>query len=269
LITRRLANDEFAFYGRRVAEYEREVTYPLGADRFSIDHGADYFSFFRRLRGRPECADDLRYYVVEDGGRLRGVLAAVRRVFPSASGPRASWYVCDLKAIQNARGVMSPLLRCSRDDAFVAEPSAYAISMNRQDGSNPLVDIAQRFAGTWRFETRRLVVFSLDFAAVARARSVLADRFGAISFLSLRGVKDIVLASSGEAMPLYHLQHGPLAERGRPDAAPNAMHMFCLCETDRAVPSLAALDIAPTASATVLVVGESGPDPALFLTSDI
>ena len=36
-------------YQDRVAALERLASYPLGDDRFELDHGPDYFAFFDRL----------------------------------------------------------------------------------------------------------------------------------------------------------------------------------------------------------------------------
>jgi hypothetical protein len=40
---------ERAPYAERVVQLEAGASYPLGDDRFTLDHGEDYFAFFDRL----------------------------------------------------------------------------------------------------------------------------------------------------------------------------------------------------------------------------
>ena len=75
---RELRNEEWKVFESRIADLEKGTSYPLGEDRFEIDHGADYFAFFTRL-------GQLRYYVVLDGDRVVAVAAAILRSVPPAS----------------------------------------------------------------------------------------------------------------------------------------------------------------------------------------
>ena len=49
LSIRELHNEEWEIFQSRIAGLEKGTSYPLGKDRFEIDHGEDYFAFFTRL----------------------------------------------------------------------------------------------------------------------------------------------------------------------------------------------------------------------------
>jgi hypothetical protein len=270
----RLLPGELARYGPRIAALERDVRYPLGADRFRIDHGRDYFAFFSRLRGgmgHPPTDDDLRYYVARDGEEIRGVLAAVRRIVPARSGVRAVWYLCDLKAAPGApaAGVMPGLLAAFRTDAFRAPRAAYAVSMNAADGSNRLVALAARYVPDLALRTSRLSLFSLDHARWRATASRIRSVLGVTSFLSLAGIKDIVLESDDRPLELLHLQHGPLAAPGNAEPSERSVIMFCAPDSSRLVEVLRREGIAPNATATYLAAGIDDVDPAFVSTSEI
>lgn len=72
---RELRNEEWKVFRSRIADLEQATSYPLGGDRFEIDHGEDYFAFFTRL-------GQLYYYVVLDGDRGVAVAAAILRCVP-------------------------------------------------------------------------------------------------------------------------------------------------------------------------------------------
>ena len=70
---RELSGDDFAAYQAAVCALEHGVTSPLGHDRFAIDHGSDYFAFFRRLGG-------LAYFVALDALRGPGISELLGRL---------------------------------------------------------------------------------------------------------------------------------------------------------------------------------------------
>ncbi len=244
---------------------ERGIRYPLGADRFEIDHGDDPFRFFRRL-------GEARTFAAYERGRLAGVLTSVLRSIPTRhGGRRPAHYLCDLKAAPGRRGtrVLRPLV-----DAFEAhtppDAPAYGISMNAADGSNRLVRLAPRLFDGVR-AAAELRLHSLDAADAARAAPLLADRHGRPpTWASLAGVKDIVLESTGRPMPLVHAQVGPLAAAGgSPEPVDGAVHMFCHVAGDPLEARLRAEGLVPSAGATVLARGLDDVTFDFVLTSDI
>jgi hypothetical protein len=96
----------------RLADFERQFDYPLGAaDRFRISHGADYTRFFRAM-GRATLL------VMEEGAAIAGVLATVVRQLRGPDGSECeAVYLGDLKVAPSARGgrALAGLLRGARD----------------------------------------------------------------------------------------------------------------------------------------------------------
>lgn len=246
--------------GPRIAAMERSIDYPLGTDRFRIDHGTDYFAFFRRL-------GDLTYLVAQDGPHLLGVLAMVRCRFPAGA-----WYACDLKVQPGARGQLlgRRLAHTFAARHVTAHTRGYAISMNPALQPNRVVALLRRFQLGIE-PGPQLLLFSLDAPAMHRVAPLLTRRHGRLSYLSLCGVKDIVLHSTGRPMDLLHAQFGPRADHhgARGEPSPGATHMFCMPESDALVAELRNLGIAPAADATVVHRGMPDQDWSFILTSDI
>lgn len=259
---RRLEPGEYAALGPRIAAIEGDVEYPLGADRFRIDHGDDYFAFFRRM-------GELTYFAGFDPGaregRLLGVLAAVRCRHPDA------WYLCDLKVRPEERGrpIAAGLLRAFIATCVTREERAYAISMNPDAGDNRVVRLLRRLGGDRTRADVLLQLFSLDAHAMRRFEPALRALRGDLSYLSLLGRKEIILRSTGRPMPLLHVQFGPRAEQGDPSPRDGHVHMFCTPSGDPLDQAVRAAGHAPTASATVLHAGLEDVDWSFVLTSDI
>ncbi|MGQ0801105.1 MAG: hypothetical protein ACT4NL_13490 [Pseudomarimonas sp.] len=246
------------------------MSYPLGNDRFAIDHGEDYFAFFRRL-------GDLAYFVALDGQHVVAVCAAVMRRLPPVAGAIAekAWYVCDLKVHPDYReqripwqiflhGFPGKYARCQR---------GYAISMNPGDGRpNRVVRMATRFSLAPICLAATLGIYSLSAQEMRATEGILRRHLGPIGYLSLAKVKDIVLQSSGAPMPLLHLQHGPeLAGSSATIAEPvdGHVHMFCLPINDPLALQLSELGMSPGATASVIHHRMSRWNWRFVLTSDI
>lgn len=243
----------------QLARFEREFSYPLGNDRFAIDHGADYLAFFRDL-GEPKT------FVATVAGAVAGVLVAVRRRLPAPV-----WYLCDLKVAPafGALGLGRALLQAFARAHLDRGSRAFGISMDPAVGENRMVRLARRCPSFPVAEGPRLAVFSLDFATWRRVEPVLTRALGPLACYDPRGRKDIVLASSGLPMPLLHLQHGPLARAHLTPPRAGATHMLCLPHQDALVAELAAAGVAAGATASVLHVGMGDFAWRHVLTSDI
>jgi hypothetical protein len=238
-------HDEFA-------AFERAFVYPLGADRFHIDHGADYLAFFRSL-GEPFP------FVAEADGRLIGLLVAVRRRIAG----RDVFYLCDLKVTPDARvaGVANAHLG-------PATP-AFGISMNAEGGGNRMVRVAMRCPEAAPLRVAAIALFSLDVEAWQRVMPLLRDELGPLCLHDPRGTKDIVLASTGAPMPLLHVGHGPLRRGTVVEPRPGSVLMLCLPADDVVIARLRAEGVMPSATATVLLRHMDDFDVRSVLTSDI
>jgi GNAT superfamily N-acetyltransferase len=249
-----------------VASLERGTTYPLGEDRFEIDHGPDYFAFFDRL-------GELTYLVAYDGAQAVAVGCGVLREVAPRQGeePQRVWYVADLKVRPSHRGQRLPwrlLMSC-----FVRKYGqcrrGYAISMDPSDGSeNRILRMVKRFR-VLPVSAFTLWLYSLDAAQMAAVAPALAQALGPLSYLSLRGVKDIVLQRTGQPMPLLHVQHGPCGARGLDAPQEGHVHMLCLPSDDPLHAVLRGAGHGPSATATVIHHRMGGFDWRFLLTSDI
>jgi hypothetical protein len=255
---------ERAAHAPGIAALEAGASYPLGDDRFTVDHGDDYFAFFDRL-------GEARHVLAVEGDEVIAVGCGVVRTIPRGDSCFEAWYLCDLKVRPDARGRHLPLrilaaafpsgvLRCRR---------GYAISMDPPDRENPVVRLLGRFALVPIRRVARLVLFSLDARAMSEAAALLERARGPIGYRSLRGIKDVVLASTGRPMPLLHVQHGPLGDAALGEPQAGSVHMFCVQEDDPLVVSLRGAGLEPSATASVLAHGLDGVRYDFVLTSDI
>jgi len=274
----RIAPAERAAFQDRLAALERIAVYPLGDDRFRLDHGRDYFAFFDRL-------GEVLYAACLEGDALAAVACGMLRRVPFRQGaaPRRTWYLADLKVHPDHRGRHLPLrmlgrfflwnyLRCAR---------GYAISMNPAGGAPNRI---ARLVGRWRWSpitpAGTLLLWSLDRDAMARAAPVIERHRGPLTFRSLEGVKDLTLESTGRRMPLLHAEWPRGEARATmPDPAregvivgsPQAghVHMVCAPEGDPLALDLAAQGLAPAATASILAHRMHGCDWRFVLTSEI
>lgn len=249
-----------------IAALEEHARYPLGDDTFRLDHGSDYFAFFRRL-------GDVHYYAALAKGEPVAVGAGVLRRVPFRAGerPRRAWYLCDLKVRPDFRGGHLPLKMLGRAflPCYLRCRRGYAITMNPPAGPNRVVRLLARFEWVPIRFARILEIYSFDAGAMERLRPLVERYRGPISFLSLRGKKDLVLDRAGAPLPLLHVQHGPCAEAGVRNPAPDHVHMLCAPAGDELSAALRASDVSPSATASIVESGMHHADWRFILTSDI
>jgi hypothetical protein len=288
-----------------IVAIEQSATYPLGDDFFQLDHGHNYFAFFDRL-------GEVNYYAALDNQQVAAVGAGILRQIPYRFGEtiQPAWYLCDLKVHPQyqhqhlswriLRHALYPnILRCAQ---------GYAILMNPGDGSpNRLARIFERLSFVKFRLATTLNIYSLDAATMHNLEPLLAAHRGEISYLSLRGIKDLRLQSTGQMLPLLHVQwgasyqirfhHPPCLKegesrgmgegktlrqkkgvvhpdlvsvaKGNPTPIPGYTHMFCAPETDDLSQILTAKQIYPNATASVISHGMDNSDWRFILTSDI
>ncbi|HBP18648.1 MAG TPA: hypothetical protein DEA08_12790 [Planctomycetes bacterium] len=251
----------------RIAALEAAAVYPLGDDFFQIDHGPDYFAFFDRL-------GDLVYYAAFAGDRVAAVAAGILRQVPCAPGrrPRPAWYLCDLKVHPDFRRQRIPLkmLRASFLPNVLRCRRGYAITMNPAEGENPVVRLASHWRWTPIHFAATLQLYSCDADQMRALEPLVREHRGPVGYLSLSGVKDIVLQSTGEPLPLLHLVHGPeVARQTHTEPLPGATHMFCTPAGDPLDRAVQAAGHEPGSSASVIQHGMGRCDWRFVLTSEI
>lgn len=261
--------EEFFAYKSRVAELEGKASYPLGPnERFKIDHGDDYFAFFRRM-------GELHYFVALDGERVVGVGAGILRDIPFTEGaaPQKSWYLCDLKVDPEYRGTFIPMqmFKSAAWNAFKCT-RGYAISMNPPSGQNRIVKMFNDHGWIPISPPKQLGIFSFDKQQVEAHRSIIEHHRGPMSYLSLKGKKDLILESTKAPLPLLHVQFDRIAgsepllveapEEGH-------THMFCALQDSLLSQELGRHGVEPVATASILSRGMETTDWSFVLTSDI
>ena len=262
-----LPNEEWKVFQSQIAGLEKGTSYPLGEDRFEIDHGEDYFAFFTRL-------GQLHYYVVLDGDRVVAVVAAILRRVPATSRekPKAVWYLCDLKVHPEYRGRYLPVSICVHafPKLYPLTPHAYAVSMDAdRERPNRVALMLKRFSLAPMSIATKLGIVSLDAKRMQKVEPILREHFGCVSYLSLEGKKDIILQSTCAPMPLLHVQFGPCAEHGLTQPLDDSVHMFCVSMDHPLVEVLEHQAIYPSATATVIHHRMEKWDWGFILTSDI
>ncbi len=252
----------------QIVALERKAVYPLGpSESFVIDHGRDYFAFFKRL-------GELHYFTATENGQLAGVGAGILRDIPLQRGqpPQKAWYLCDLKIDPEFRGHHIPMhifaraawhaFKCSR---------GYAISMNPATGENRMAKMFKRYSWLSVSEPKTLALFSCNQVEMRQLKPILERHRGPVSFLSLQGKKDLILQSTGRPMPLLHAQFGPCrAEQPTCDEPQEGYtHMFCTATADPLYTELTSQNVAPAATASIISRGMDSSDWSFILTSDI
>lgn len=253
-----------ARFGPGIEALDAGASYPLGADRFRLDHGPDYFAFFDRL-------GEARHEVAIEHDEVLAVGCGVLRSIPTRSRPIAAWYLCDLKVRPDARGRHIPLrlFATAFPSGYATCRRGYAISMDPPERENPVVRLLGRFPLVPIRRVARLVLYSLDAAAMRDVAPRLLHHRGVIGYRSLAGVKDVVLESTGLPMPLWHVQHGVFADPTRTEPIAGGVHMFCVPDDDPLALELTRAGIEPSATASVLAHGLDELRYDFVLTSDI
>ncbi len=111
--------------GKALTEFERQFTYPLGAnDSFSISHGEEYLTFFQAI-------GEAVVLVIEEEGRVLGTLAAAVRPLQIPTGevhPVA--YLADLKLVREVRFRLPRYVRAMSEHLRVPNNCGYAVVMD-------------------------------------------------------------------------------------------------------------------------------------------
>jgi len=246
-------------------EESTNVMYPLGKDKkFSISHGKDYFAFFRRLGA-------LHYFLTfqenKDDSEERALIgtgAAIKRRF----GNHRFYYLCDLKTHPKARGQrLTTRLLMHWLPTYKHNMTGYLVSMDPSS-----IGVESIFASVLSISKGpKLLIYHIDALDMFFVQALfLEDAWGKISYLSLKGKKDLLLDGK-EPMPIYHLQHGPFAEHTdlMYPTVLKAKYMFAVIQGSKLAKNVELLLKKSTITATVISRGMEWSNWNWILTSDI
>ena len=174
-------------YSQKMQDFEKEFTYPLGNQSFSIQHGttSDYFTFFEGL-------GEVHFLVIEDNNKVVGAICAVLK---------DTWYLCDFKISQAYRGkkLYRKLMLKYFLPLYLKNQTMFAVNMS-PPSKNKIFTHTQRILKYFniQIESRYLSQFT------GKDLSHFNEKFWKEHYIvTNNGNKDIVI--EGKCVPLYHI----------------------------------------------------------------
>jgi hypothetical protein len=251
-------------YENSIAELEKIASYPLGEDRFTIDHGSDYFAFFDRL-------GETVFHIYLDGPKVVALGAAVLRTIPNTDGKEQKvWYLCDLKVHPDCRGAGIPIKMANRGflRSLWTSRRLYGISMDQpRQKQNRVAKLLNHFKWLPINIEEGLEIYQLSLEQLNNLD--LIKYVGEFSSRSLISIKDIVLESTGNPLNLWHVQHGCKAQHCDKQGSKDGTYMICSPEHSRLSRYLKNEGIPHSSTATIIHSGMNKFNWDFILTSDI
>jgi hypothetical protein len=195
----------YEIYNKHIKEFEYKLShwYPLGEDEFKIDHGNNYFKFFRRL-------GEVFYYAVFNSDIIVGTICCVYRVLNNIK----MFYMCDLKfdkCVRN-KGLMIQILCKIIPICVLKTNKFYAISMNN-DQPNKILEMCQHIGNKCGVNVKNsgeLCLYSFNYEEMMRFQNIVflyksykcKIDIKNIRYVSLKNIKDLLVKNkNGEVTP--------------------------------------------------------------------
>ncbi|MCX6119633.1 MAG: hypothetical protein NT027_19010 [Proteobacteria bacterium] len=212
-------------YSLKLQELEKEFCYPFGDEFFRIDHGRNYFNFFRAI-GKPT----FKLALFED--RIVGCGAGVWRQIPHKNGFIDAWYLCDLKVSRDFQNYRIPkkLLMTGLFLDYIKCQRGYAISMNPAHGTNRIVTLLSKHFLLPFKQVGTLNFYSLSYAEIMRTMGDDPIFFSDCRFKNISDCKDLVMMKSGLSRPLLHFTAKDLQTYTAFSPTERYTHLFCCIE---------------------------------------
>jgi hypothetical protein len=202
--------------------------YPLSSkESFRIDHGSDYFQFFRRL-GTPYTVVALNN-TDQAIGTSTAILRDISLNSDKSGIKKRVWYWCDLKVDEKYRGDGIPIKMLLKNVWRICQSRRiYGITMGNGE---KVVRLASHIPFINYRKVARLWIYNVDADTMRQIHSLMESVRGPIRYLSLGGVKDLVLKSTGKSYKVKHLQYGEdaVGDNGIEDGY---SYMFCIVENN-------------------------------------
>lgn len=251
----------------KIFEQQMSQLYPLGQDTFRIDHGINYFAFVQRL-------GEVFYFVIHEATTTETIVGTGCAILRAYNGTNF-WYLCDLKIDPQHRGQNLTLQLFIRMFLPLISKSSKGYLISMDPSSKQIIKIFDKIDSVVNLgivPNPVLFIYSVTKSQMTQLEPYFKIAFGQISYLSLIGIKDLILSSTQEKLNLYHVQHGPFGtDRGTslPNLPDSATVMFCLPKDSAFMEILNDYQIQTNVSATVISHGMDFFDWHWILTSDI
>lgn len=264
-------DDEYMMelYHDKIKKFEKKMQhkYPLGNDYFTINHGKDYYKFFNRI-------GELNMQICTDNDN--NVIATGSGVLQNVNNSKV-WYICDLKVDKKYRGnhISTKMLINTIVPSILKSNKCYGISMNNKINKNNIVNLARKI-NILNFTTAgSIYIYSLNYDEMKLAQPIIEKYFGSINYISLLGIKDLVLESTNKPLKLLHVNHNThntynnIKNKKIIKPAKDYTHMFCCHETNPMIRQLKKINITTDITASIIHHNMDNYDWNFIQTSEI
>lgn len=199
-------------YNAELKDFEKRMQtyYPIGSDYFSINHGDNYYDFFRRQ------SDYVKVYAYFDKGKIISTCCGILKTIERGGLEKESrwlssdsdkvWYICDLKVDPIYRGQYLPfrMFLSSFIPNYFFSNKCYGITMN--DGKHKVERLSKHMKLLNFKNAGNLNIYKVSYQQILWLEPLLEEYIGKIYYVSLDGVKDLTLNdTSSSKMKILHV----------------------------------------------------------------
>jgi len=246
---------------KTLKEFEDYFVYPMGDLTFKLNHGNNYFHFFKRMGEVRTIGykNNIGEIIMLSTGILRNI------------ENQEVWYLCDLKI--NPEYVGKRLtLRILKDvltDFSSISDKAYGIQMNEKGKENRTSKLLTKFNKGYFSKINTLVLFTLTKNELLKHKDVIEQYKGYMNTISLKGVKDIVIQETNTILPLIHLEFTKTKDNNKLILDDNCIYMFSTLQNSNLYKYMIDNDIEINSTASITQHGMDDFNFEFINTSDI
>ncbi|AYV78563.1 MAG: hypothetical protein Edafosvirus18_12 [Edafosvirus sp.] len=268
--------NNMVMYHNKIQDFEKKMShkYPLGNDFFTINHGKNYYKFFERMGDlNMQICTDKNDNVIATGCHILRNINNNKKVWTKV------WYICDLKVDEKYRGnrISLKMLINTFVPSIIKSDKCYGITMNDGNKENKIVKLAKKINyGPIKFKSGgQIYIYSLNYNQMIIAQPIIERYMGPLYYISLLGIKDLVLESNKKPMKLLHVNYNGIANfkknRNAYTFRPlrGYTHMFCCHENSPLFKQLTKNNIITDISATIIHYNMDNCDWKFLQTSEI
>lgn len=190
------ATDVSNGYNIQLKDFEKrmQIFYPIGQNYFTINHGVDYYEFFKRQ------SEQIKIYAYFEKNKIIAVGCGILKLLEKES----VWYICDLKVDPEYRGKYLPskIFLSSLFPNYLYSNKCYGITMN--DNNNKVERLSKHMNFLNFKNAGNLYIYKVNYYQMLWMEPLLKTYFGRINYVSLEGIKDLIL-KDGNRMKILHV----------------------------------------------------------------